>query len=247
VSDWFGTLVASLLLVLGGSATGLPAPDDPAPDASARATATTRITLDGVRVALPAGSAQVVTVNHTRGTRARVSLWQRSAGAWQLVARAKHGRIGYGGLVRPRQREQGTGTTPLGTFRLLWSFGTHPRAASWDLSHRQIRAGDYWVEDNKSAYYNRYRNRSDGGFRWWLPLSNVNSSERLRDFPRQYEYSIVTSYNYFAQVRHRGAGIFLHVNGDGATAGCVSAPRWFLQRTLDALAPDQRPVIAIGR
>ena len=29
----------------------------------------------------------------------------------------------------------------------------------------------------------------------------------------------MTSYNYAAQVRHRGAGIFLHVNGRGATAG----------------------------
>ena len=83
--------------------------------------------------------------------------------------------------------------------------------------------------------------------RWWLPLSNVNSSELLRDFPVQYEYSIVTSFNYDDPVHHRGAGIFLHVNGPGATAGCASAPRWFLQRTMATLDPDLRPVIAIGR
>jgi L,D-peptidoglycan transpeptidase YkuD (ErfK/YbiS/YcfS/YnhG family) len=241
VSDWFGALVSSMLLVLGG-ASSLPATDAPA-----RAAATTRITLDGVGVALPSGGAQVVTVNHTRGTHARVSLWQLTDGRWELVARSTHARTGYGGLVRARQREQGSGTTPLGTFRLLWTFGTHPRAATWDLSHRQIQRGDYWVEDNKSAYYNRYRNKAEGGFRWWLPLSNVNSSERLRDFARQYEYSVVTSYNYYSRVHYRGAGIFLHVNGDGATAGCVSAPRWFLERTLDALDPAQQPVIAIGR
>ena len=35
---------------------------------------------------------------------------------------------------------------------------------------------------------------------------------------------MVTDFN-IKQVRHRGAGIFLHVNGAGATAGCVSAPR----------------------
>lgn len=242
MSDWFGALVSAVLLVVGGSATGLPATDAPA-----RATATTRITLDGVRVALPSGSDQVVTVNHTRGTRARVSLWQHTRGGWELVARSKRGRTGYGGLVRPRQREQGTGTTPLGTVRLLWTFGTHPRAEGWRLSHRQVQRGDYWVEDNRSAYYNRYRNKAEGGFRWWLPSSNVNSSERLLDFTRQYEYSVVTSYNYVAQVRHRGAGIFLHVNGDGATAGCVSAPRWFLRQTFATLDPAQRPVLAIGR
>ena len=211
------------------------------------AEATTRITLDGVSVALPDGSRQVVTVNHTRGTHARVSLWQRGADGWQLLARSTRGRTGYGGLVPAREREQGSGTTPLGTFRLLWSFGTHAREASWDLTHRRIRSGDYWVEDNRSDYYNRYRNKSQGGFRWWLPLSNVNSSELLTDYPTEYEYSIVTSFNYRHRVHYRGAGIFLHVNGGGPTAGCASAPRWFLRKTLATLDPDLRPVIAIGR
>jgi L,D-peptidoglycan transpeptidase YkuD (ErfK/YbiS/YcfS/YnhG family) len=211
------------------------------------AQAATRITLDGVTVVLPVGGRQVVTVNHTDGTHARVSLWQRASGRWQLVARTRAGRTGYGGLVRARLRVQNTGTTPLGTFRLLSSFGTHGRATSWDLAHRRIRAGDYWVQDNRSAYYNRYRNKAEGGFRWWLPASDPNSSERLTDFPTQYEYSIVTSFNYDAQVRHRGSGIFLHVNGGGPTAGCVSAPRWFLVKALATLDPAQRPVIAIGR
>lgn len=209
--------------------------------------ARTSVTLDGVRVSLPARSRQVVTVNRTSGTRARVTLWQRTSDGWQRLARSKAGRIGYGGLVRPRARKQGSGTTPLGTFRLLWSFGTHQRAAGWDLRHRTIAAGDYWVQDNTSAYYNRYRNKADGGFRWWLPASDVNSSERLRDYPTEYEYAIVTGFNYAHPVRHRGSGIFLHVNGGGPTAGCVSAPRRLLVRTMDTLDPDQRPVIAIGR
>ena len=216
----------------------------PQPD---RTTSTTQVTLGGVSVALPTGSRQVVTVNHSYGTHARVALWQREADGWHRLARTRAGRTGYGGLVRPRLREQGSGTTPLGTYRLLYSFGTHPRAASWDLSHRVIRSGDYWVQDNASDYYNRYRNKSQGGFRWWLSSSNVNSSERLTDYPTQYEYAIVTSFNYAAQVRYRGAGIFLHVNGSGPTAGCVSAPRWFLQRTMATLDPDLHPVIAIGR
>jgi L,D-peptidoglycan transpeptidase YkuD (ErfK/YbiS/YcfS/YnhG family) len=250
VIDWISALLAAALVAVGGS--GAPvAPAEPsastarASDAS-RATAT-RVLLGGVNVRLRAGTSQVVTVNRRTGSHATVSLWQRNGVGWQLLARAKAGRIGYGGLVRPRLRVQGSGTTPLGSYRLLWSFGTHPRATTWDLGHREIRAGDYWVEDNRSAYYNRYRNKSEGGFRWRLPITNVNGSERLRDYPTQYEYSIVTSYNYASPVRHRGAGIFLHVNGPGATAGCVSAPRWFLERTLDALDPALVPVIAIGR
>jgi L,D-peptidoglycan transpeptidase YkuD (ErfK/YbiS/YcfS/YnhG family) len=248
-----GVLLTTLLIAFGVASPVSAMTRDPAGGAgvvgtsTAAITAATRITLDGVAVALPAGSAQVVTVNHTRNTRARVSLWQRGVTGWRLVTRTRAGRTGYGGLVLARLRKQATGTTPLGTFGLLSSFGTHVREAGWRLDHRTIRRGDYWVEDNRSAYYNRYRNKAEGGFRWWLPQSRQNSSERLRDFPTQYEYSIVTGFNYDAPVRHRGAGIFLHVNGKGATAGCVSAPRWFLRRVLATLDPSQGPVIAIGR
>jgi L,D-peptidoglycan transpeptidase YkuD (ErfK/YbiS/YcfS/YnhG family) len=203
--------------------------------------------LDGVTVRAPEDSRQVVTVKHTTGHHARVILWQRDAAGWQVVARARDGRIGYGGLVVARLRKQATGATPLGTFRLLSAFGTHPAATGWDLPYRTIRRGDFWVEDNASAYYNRYRNQAEGGFRWWLPLSDANSSERLSHYPTQYEYSIVIGFNYAHPVRHRGAGIFLHVNGRGATAGCVSAPRWFLRRAMATLDPAAQPVIAIGR
>ena len=205
----------------------------------------TRITLDGVRVALPAGSSQVVTVNHTHRWHARVTIWERTDAGWKREARTLRGRTGYGGLVAGRHRHQGSGTTPLGTYRLLDAFGTHARSGSWALPYRQVKRGDYWVEDNASAYYNRYRNKAQGGFRWWLK-SGENTSERLLDFPTQYESSINTSFNQ-AQVRHRGAGIFFHVNGRGATAGCVSAPRWFLRTAMARLDPKRVPVIAIGR
>jgi L,D-peptidoglycan transpeptidase YkuD (ErfK/YbiS/YcfS/YnhG family) len=204
------------------------------------------VTLGGVRVALRPDTRQVVTVNHTRGYHARIGYWVLRDGAWTRLYDVRDGRIGYGGLVAPKQRHQGTGTTPSGTVRLISAFGRHPRTEAWDLPYRRIRKGDYWVEDNRSRYYNRYRNKAQGGFRWWLPRSRENSSERLRDFPVQYEFSVVTSYNR-SQVRHRGAGIFLHVNGDGATAGCVSAPRAFMVRMMRRLDPDRVPIMAVGR
>lgn len=202
--------------------------------------------LDGVTVRVNDRTAQVVTVNRTSGYHARVTWWVRTDTGWVQGAQVTDGRIGYGGLVRPLRRKQGTGTTPLGTHRLLSSFGTHPRNDSWQLGYRRIRQGDYWVQDNRSAYYNRYRNKAQGGFRWRLPSSRMNGSERLTDYPQQYEWAIVTGYNR-AQVRYRGAGIFLHVNGSGATGGCVSAPRPFIRRLMNRLDPAKRPVIAIGR
>ncbi len=140
----------------------------------------------------------------------------------------------------------GTGKTPLGTFRMPWAFGMHKQKAKWDRSYRRARKGSYWVLDNQSDYYNRYRKKSQGGFRWWLDSSDPNASERLRDYPTQYEFSFTTSFNHH-QVRHRGGAIFLHVNGSGATAGCVSAPRWFLRKLMYRVRRDQAPLIAIGR
>jgi len=229
-------LITSVALV--ATALALPTP--------AHAADVDHVTLGGVRVALREHTRQVVTVNHTRGYHARIGYWVLRHGHWTRVYAVRDGRIGYGGLVAPKQRHQGTGTTPSGTVRLISAFGTHERDASWDLSYRRIRKGDYWVQDNESRFYNRYRNKAKGGFRWWLAPSKKNSSERLRDFPVQYEFSIVTSYNH-AQVRHRGAGIFLHVNGSGATAGCVSAPRPFLKRMMRRLDPANDPVMAVGR
>ncbi len=168
-------------------------------------------TLGGVRVRLRAESRQVVTVDHRAGHHARVSYWVLRGADWQRRLTAVDGRIGYGGLVAPTRREQGTGTTPLGT-----------------------------------DFYNRYRNRRQGGFRWWLPTSDDNSSERLPDYRRQYEWAVVMDFNR-DQVRRRGSGIFLHVNGSGATAGCVSAPRRFIRMLMLRLDADRVPVIAVGR
>lgn len=226
------SLLTALLLVL---------PLAPAPAAAERA-----LVLDGVHVTADAATTQVVTVNHTSGHRARVTYWRLVAGEWVARMRTSDGRIGYGGLVVGDQRVQGSGTTPLGTYGLLSVFGTHPQRDAGPLDYRRIRRGDYWVQDNASPYYNRYRSKRQGGFRWWLPGSNVNASERLTDYRRQYEWSIVTGFN-LEQVRHRGSGIFLHVNGRGATAGCVSAPRRFLRALVRHLDPAAAPVIAIGR
>lgn len=64
-------------------------------------------------------------------------------------------------------------------------------------------------------------------------------------YPTQYEYAAVIKYNW-SQVRYRGAGIFLHVNGSGATGGCVSVPRWMMIELFSKLDPAKKPVIAIG-
>lgn len=217
-----------------------------APSGATATTPRTQISLDGVAVALPAGTGQVITARHTSGTVARVTLWTLRDGHWLQLARTTVGRTGYGGLVEGTERHQGTGTTPLGTYYLPYTFGSQTRHQGWSMPYRKFDGNDYWVEDNASAYYNRYRSREQGGARWDL-VSKVNGSERLADYPIQYRMAVVVAYNYYEPVHYRGAGIFLHVNGPGATAGCVSAPAWFMSAVMQYLDPARKPVIAIGR
>ncbi|WP_457184661.1 L,D-transpeptidase family protein [Nocardioides sp. P5_E3] len=141
------------------------------------------VRLDGVRVELRAGTTQVVTVDHNRGVRARVSLWRLTADGWERQLTTSDGRTGYGGLVDGDRRRQGSGTTPLGTYGLISTFGTHAADPRASLPHHRIRKGDHWVQDNASDFYNQLRNQRDGGFRWWLPKSDPDSSERLTDYP----------------------------------------------------------------
>jgi L,D-peptidoglycan transpeptidase YkuD (ErfK/YbiS/YcfS/YnhG family) len=237
--------MSSRLLVAALLGVGLLAPTASAPAAPAPAQADV-VRLDGVRVELRAGTTQVVTVNRTRGVRARVSLWRLAADGWRRQLTTADGRTGAGGLVDGDRRQQGSGTTPVGTYGLTSTFGTHAADPRARLPHHRIRKGDHWVQDNASDHYNRLRNQRQSGFRWWLPSSHPDSSERLTDFPRQYEWSIVTDFNV-EQVRHRGSGIFLHVNGRGATAGCVSAPRRFIRSLVRLLDPARVPVIGIGQ
>jgi len=203
------------------------------------------VRLGGVTVRLRPGTSQVVTADRTTGHHARVRLWSLRDGRWRVVASTADGRIGYGGLSRPARRHQGDGTTPTGTFALTFAFGTHARKPGWRMRYHRIRQGDYWVGDNSSAYYNRLHTKARGGFRWWLPSSDHDASEHLIHYRSQYEYAFATSFNA-GQVRDRGFAIFLHVNGRGATAGCVSAPRSFLRLLYRRLSPHRHPVIAIG-
>ncbi len=43
-----------------------------------------------------------------------------------------------------------------------------------------------------------------------------------------------------------GGGIFLHVSGPGATAGCVSVARTEMRRILQWLDPTAGPVLVMG-
>lgn len=204
---------------------------------------TALVQLDGVGMRLPEGCRWVVLARHVGRSRAQVSVWHRPRREW-LLAHRVDGWVGRGGTVPDEQRVEGTGTTPLGTWRILFTFGTHRRRPGWASSYRRIGQRDHWVGDPRSPFYNQWRSSRQGGFRHRLGKGQPHQSERLADHPRAYEYAAALDHN-LAQVRGRGFAIFLHVETGGPTEGCVSVPREVMRDLVARMAPRHEPVLVV--
>lgn len=188
-------------------------------------------------------STQVITVKAV-GTHASVQAWQKYDGTWKRV-HSGSGRVGANGVTDGATRRQGTSTTPSGTYPMTRAFGIKPDPGT-RLPHTRIGADHWWVQDNTSRYYNQMRLGSQGGFDSTSPEDSTNGSERLALHVPAYHHAIVIDYNVSPAVRYRGAGIFLHVNGSGPTAGCVSVPEADMEWLMRWVDPQHSPVIAIA-
>ncbi|MEV7089126.1 L,D-transpeptidase family protein [Streptomyces sp. NPDC093085] len=211
--------------------------------ASARTTATTDATADAPlpeRMADTGGGSQLLTAEApgTGSTTGRLTWWDRRGGRW-VAAGSAPARFGAGGLTDGATRVQGTSTTPTGVYGLRYAFGTAPAPEGTRYGYRPVTEESWWCQDNGSSRYNR----------WVEPLPadcRPTEAERLAEYPTQYSLALVIGYNYDRPVRGRGAGIFLHVDGAGATAGCVSVPAEAMRAVLEWAEPARAPHIAIG-
>ncbi|MFD4244604.1 L,D-transpeptidase [Streptomyces sp. NPDC058525] len=192
------------------------------------------------RLADTGGGSQLITaVAPAPGsTTGRLTWWDRRAGRWYEAGSAD-ARFGAKGLTEGATRTQGTNTTPTGLYDLPYAFGIRRAPAGTEYGYRRVTGDSWWCQDNASAAYNR----------WVEPLPAhcaPGEAEHLVTYEAQYAHAMVIGFNYAEPVRGRGAGIFLHVNGKGATAGCVSVPREAMREILRWADPDRRPHIAIG-
>ncbi|MEV6172102.1 L,D-transpeptidase family protein [Streptomyces sp. NPDC051954] len=214
------TLAASSLLMLAAAPGGAP----PLP----------------ARMAATGGGTQLITAVAPRigATTGTVTWWDLSDGHWVKTGSAA-ARFGANGLTEGASRKQGTNTTPTGLYGLPYAFGIKAAPPGTTYKYRPVHQNSYWCQDNDSRSYNR----------WTEPLAadcRAAESEHLISYAAQYAHALVVDFNYGKPVRGRGAGIFLHVNGRGATAGCVSVPADAMRRILQWADPGQRPHLAIG-
>ncbi|WP_433887702.1 L,D-transpeptidase family protein [Streptomyces sp. CA-111067] len=180
-------------------------------------------------------TATAPTLSSTSGT---LIWWQKEGTVWKKAGSAP-ARFGAHGLAEGATRRQNTSTTPTGLFGLPFAFGNAAAPTGTVLPYRRVTSSAWWCEDNASTSYNR----------WVSPLPKDcrgSESEHLADYPTQYAHAVLIDFNYDKPVKGRGAGIFLHVNGSGATAGCVSVPAASMDAIMAWLRPADSPHIAIG-
>ncbi|MFE1290968.1 L,D-transpeptidase [Streptomyces sp. NPDC058751] len=179
--------------------------------------------------------AEAPRANATSGT---LTWWDLRDGRWVRAGSAP-ARFGARGLVEGGARRQGTNTTPTGLYELPYAFGTRAAPDGTSMPYRRVTRDSWWCQDNASRSYNRWTEPRPADCR-------AGESEHLTAYGRQYAYAVVIGFNYDRPVRGRGAGIFLHVDGSGPTAGCVSVPADAMRRILAWADPARRPHIVIG-
>jgi L,D-peptidoglycan transpeptidase YkuD (ErfK/YbiS/YcfS/YnhG family) len=211
------------------------------------------------RLAHTGDARQLLVVVGTGGSHATLHAYQREGPGWREVVPPMAARIGYGGWAWAAKRVQDTGTTPIGTFPLTEAFGLGADPGS-RLPYRRVGKHDYWVGDRGDPRtYNLWEPAAVSGRTW-----RTGQSERLSSFPIQYEFAVVVDFNRPAPAtvvwnaaHHeyvtsrpsavgRGSAIFLHVNGRGSTAGCVSVSRSHLAGILRWLDPAAHPRIVMA-
>ncbi|MFG2478244.1 L,D-transpeptidase [Streptomyces fagopyri] len=186
------------------------------------------------------GGSQLITAQAPRAdaTSGTLTWWDRRDGHW-VKAGSAVARFGAKGLTEGGSRKQGSNTTPTGLYDLPFAFGVKAAPAGTALRYRRVRQESWWCQDNDSRSYNRWTEPRPADCR-------ASESEHLIAYERQYAYALVVGFNYERPVRGRGAGIFLHVDGAGATAGCVSVSEDAMRRILGWVDPAKGPRMAIG-
>ncbi len=172
----------------------------------------------------------------TTGT---LRLWRKSGDCWLAAGGPWPAWLGERGVSE--HRREGDRTTPAGVFGFgSVMYGVAPDPGVHFRYHR-IVCGDWWVEDRRSPYYNRFHHVPCGT----RPPFRVTDEDLSRS-PTAYRHFAFIRYNSDPIVPGRGSGIFLHASTGRPTRGCVSLAVPQLVTVLRWLRPSSSPLIVIG-
>ncbi len=168
--------------------------------------------------------------------RAQLTAWRKRWWRWSPALGPVRAVVGRNGLAPAGEKREGDGRTPSGVFVLSGAFG-RAETVPTKLPYRRATEYDFWVDDPKSAQYNR----------WVTGPPAADSYERLLRDDDLYKYAVIIEYNTDPVVPGKGSAIFLHLwrGPDQPTAGCVAVAENDLVRLLEWLAPARHPVIVL--
>ena len=187
---------------------------------------------------LPAQQLITVDAPHARTSHATLRTWRRAGRCWVAAGGPYAARVGWNGLRK--NRREGDGTTPIGTFsigRVMYGVERNPGVK---FRYVRLRCGDWWVEDPASPAYNTFQRVGCGR----RPPFRTTTPDMSKS-PTAYPFLAVVEFNMRPVVPGRGSGIFLHAQTGSATNGCISIPRSDLARVLRWLSPKAAPRIAV--
>ncbi|HBF35919.1 MAG TPA: hypothetical protein DDW50_01190 [Firmicutes bacterium] len=184
---------------------------------------------------LPSGQA-IVVIGKT-GFRAEMGLYEQKSGGWSLIKKIPAS-VGAGGMGKTKEGDQ---KSPTGIFSLGIAFGLIAQPAGVRYPYVCLTPEDYWVDDSRSADYNRWVHYHDGDQKDW------QSAERLCQETICYRHAVVINYNAVREPG-KGSAIFLHVwkGEDQPTGGCTAVSEGNMALILQWLDPRQAPFIVQG-
>ncbi|WP_096911883.1 toxin Cry1Ac domain D-VI-related protein [Neobacillus jeddahensis] len=163
---------------------------------------------------------QIVTVVAS-GTRATVTLWEKSNQVWHKIFTTN----GYVGSQGVGAASEGSKRTPRGAYSLGFAFGASNPGTK--VPFKPVTANSYWISDVNSDLYNTWQEGNYAG----------HGNEHLADYVNnQYYYAMVINYNTSA-VKGAGSAFFLHVSNGRPTAGCVSVPKSEMEKFMKRIHP----------
>jgi len=208
------------------------------------------------QTSITADQVVLVSARSITSTTGTLRTFARDGARWLLIQKPVSVFLGRSGLVPAQSRQQSTGTTPMGIFRLTSAFGRNSDPGT-KLPYIRVDANDAWTYNPKiPSTYNLFQsvNRS------WKSYGKY--VEHLSALGPQYDYVAITDFNQppgvvttrpdgvnrvsSAANTERGGGIFLHVSKGIPTAGCVSMNKGVMRSLLRWLEPQAHPVVIIG-
>ncbi|MBQ4425440.1 MAG: L,D-transpeptidase family protein [Lachnospiraceae bacterium] len=180
---------------------------------------------------------QLIVVQSSDTADCKLYFFEKTEDGWTVspAVSATKGVLGRGGLKKDKQ--EGDNCTPIGYFLLGPAYGAAESALT-ALDYHQIIDGDVWVTDPSSSHYNQLCRRNQADADW-------QGCEDMYALLRFYKYCILINYNTDPVVPGAGSAIFLHVQDDVDTSGCVSTSEAIMFAIFGWLDPANEPHILI--